>query len=89
AVRARLAQLPNGVTWRQLSAVGILAGIGFTVSIFISSLAFDDASQLLEAKTAVLAASLLAGVLGYFALRDGEGASQLSNPAADTRAIES
>ena len=43
AVRSRLAQVPNGVTWRQLSAVGILAGIGFTVSIFISSLAFDDA----------------------------------------------
>ncbi|MGZ4813536.1 MAG: Na+/H+ antiporter NhaA [Terriglobales bacterium] len=89
AVRSRLAQLPNRVTWRQLSAVGILAGIGFTVSIFISSLAFGDASHLLEAKTAVLAASLLAGVLGYFALRDGGGASQLSNPAADTRAIES
>jgi NhaA family Na+:H+ antiporter len=79
AVRSRLAQLPNSVTWRQLSAVGILAGIGFTVSIFISSLAFGDASHLLEAKTAVLAASLLAGVLGYFALRDGGGVSQPSN----------
>ncbi len=79
AVRSRLAQVPNGVTWRQLSAVGILAGIGFTVSIFISSLAFDDAAQLLEAKTAVLAASLLAGVLGYFALRDGGRLNQSSN----------
>ena len=70
AVRTGLAQLPNGVTWRQLSAVGILAGIGFTVSIFISSLAFDDASHILQAKTAVLTASLLAGVLGYFAMLD-------------------
>jgi NhaA family Na+:H+ antiporter len=70
AVRTRLAQLPYGVTWRQLSAVGILAGIGFTVSIFISSLAFDDASHILQAKTAVLTASLLAGVLGYIAMRD-------------------
>ena len=69
AVATRLAQLPTGVTWRQLSAVGILAGIGFTVSIFISGLAFDDASHILEAKTAVLVASLLAGVLGYFAMR--------------------
>jgi Na+:H+ antiporter, NhaA family len=60
------------VTWRQLSAVGILAGIGFTVSIFISSLAFDDPSHILQAKTAVLMASLLAGVLGYFAMREGE-----------------
>ncbi len=71
AVRTGLAQLPNGVTWRQLSAVGILAGIGFTVSIFISSLAFDDPAYLLQAKTAVLTASLLAGVLGYIAMRDG------------------
>jgi NhaA family Na+:H+ antiporter len=49
--------------------VGVLAGIGFTVSIFISSLAFDDPSHLVEAKTAVLAASVIAGVVGYFALR--------------------
>jgi NhaA family Na+:H+ antiporter len=70
AVVGRLAQLPNGVTWRQISAVGVLAGIGFTVSIFISSLAFDDPAYLLQAKTAVLAASVLAGLLGYFALRD-------------------
>ena len=71
AVRTGIAQIPSGVTWRQLSAVGILAGIGFTVSIFISSLAFDDPSHLLEAKTAVLVASLLAGLLGYFALQSG------------------
>ncbi len=70
AVGTRLAQLPTGVTWRQLGAVGILAGIGFTVSIFISGLAFDDASHILEAKTAVLVASLLAGGLGYFAMRE-------------------
>ncbi|MGB8768371.1 MAG: Na+/H+ antiporter NhaA [Candidatus Korobacteraceae bacterium] len=89
AVRSGLAQVPHGVTWRQLSAVGILAGIGFTVSIFISSLAFDDASQLLEAKTAVLAASLLAGVLGYFALRDGERLSQHPDTATDPPVRES
>jgi NhaA family Na+:H+ antiporter len=70
AVLGRLAQLPTGVTWRQISAVGVLAGIGFTVSIFISSLAFDDSAHLLQAKTAVLAASVLAGVFGYFALRE-------------------
>ena len=73
AVRVRLAQMPPSVNWKQLNAVGVLAGIGFTVSIFISSLAFDDATQLLEAKTAVLGASVVAGVLGYFALRNAIG----------------
>jgi NhaA family Na+:H+ antiporter len=86
AVRTGIAQIPSGVTWRQLSAVGILAGIGFTVSIFISSLAFDDPSHLLEAKTAVLAASLLAGVVGYFALRDRRRVSHSSNEVAGSSA---
>ncbi len=70
SVRTGLAQLPSETTWKQITAVGMLAGIGFTVSIFISSLAFADPTHLLEAKTAVLGASVLAGVLGYFALRD-------------------
>jgi len=69
AVKMGLARLPHGVNWLQMTAVGILAGIGFTVSIFISSLAFDDPLHLMEAKAAVLAATLIAGVGGYFALR--------------------
>jgi NhaA family Na+:H+ antiporter len=69
AVKSGLAQMPDHVSWKTLSAVGLLAGIGFTVSIFISSLAFDDAAHLMEAKTAVLAASVIAGVLGYLILR--------------------
>jgi len=69
AVKMGWASLPRGVTWLQMAAVGALAGIGFTVSIFISSLAFADAEHLMEAKAAVLGASLIAGVAGYFALR--------------------
>jgi Na+:H+ antiporter, NhaA family len=69
AVKLGWASLPSGVTWLQMAAVGTLAGIGFTVSIFISSLAFDDPIHLMEAKTAVLVASLIAGLAGYFALR--------------------
>ena len=76
AVRAGWAQVPDGVSWKQLNAVGLLAGIGFTVSIFISSLAFDDPIHLMEAKTAVLAASVIAGVLGYLGLRKRDGASE-------------
>lgn len=69
AVKLGIAKLPGGVSWLQMGAVGILAGIGFTVSIFISGLAFAEPGQLMEAKTAVLGASLIAGVVGYFALR--------------------
>jgi Na+:H+ antiporter, NhaA family len=77
AVKMGLAQIPTGVSWKQLNAVGLLAGIGFTVSIFISSLAFDDATQLMEAKTAVLGASVIAGVLGYLTLRRATAVQQV------------
>lgn len=80
AVRMGWAQMPTGVSWKQLNAVGLLAGIGFTVSIFISSLAFDDAGHLMEAKTAVLGASVVAGVLGYIALREATAAKQQIAP---------
>ena len=71
AVRLGLARLPRGVNWLQMAAVGVLAGIGFTVSIFISSLAFANPVHLMEAKAAVLVASLIAGLAGFFALRYG------------------
>jgi NhaA family Na+:H+ antiporter len=63
AVRAGWATLPQGITWHHIYGAAWLAGIGFTMSIFIATLAFDGAS-LDEAKTAILAASLLAGVGG-------------------------
>ncbi len=84
AVRMGLAQIPNGVSWKQLNAVGLLAGIGFTVSIFISSLAFDDATHLMEAKAAVLGASVIAGVLGYLTLREATVPGQIQ--ASDVHA---
>ncbi len=64
AVRLGLCQLPSGVTWSGVGLVGLLAGIGFTMSIFIATLAFDDAHLLGAAKLGVLLASLLAAVLG-------------------------
>jgi Na+:H+ antiporter, NhaA family len=69
AVKLGVAQLPSAATWRQIAAVGILGGIGFTVAIFISSVAFDDPVRLLQAKTGVLAASVVCAVVGYFSLR--------------------
>lgn len=69
AMKLGLARLPNSITWLHMWAVGMLAGIGFAVSIFISSLAFDEPTHLMQAKTAVLEASLVAGVAGFFVLR--------------------
>jgi NhaA family Na+:H+ antiporter len=66
-LRLGIGQLPSGARFSQVAAVSLLAGIGFTMSIFISELGFasDHEDYLLMAKTGVLAASLLAGLLGY------------------------
>lgn len=64
AVRLRWCELPPGVSWGGVCLVGLLAGIGFTMSIFIAMLAFADANLLEAAKLGVLAASLLSAVLG-------------------------
>lgn len=63
-VRAGLAVLPDGVTWRGLLVVGLVAGIGFTMAIFIAQLAFTEESLLGIAKLGVLVASALAGACG-------------------------
>ncbi len=70
AVRLGWAALPAGVQWQQLIGVSILAGIGFTMSIFITLLAFAGQPALQDgAKVAILLASLVAGLLGYFLLK--------------------
>ena len=61
--------LPEGIKRRHILGAGILAGIGFTMSIFITLLAFEDTQVINGAKIAVLLASLLAGLAGYFWLR--------------------
>lgn len=69
AVRLRIAALPAGIGWKHMTGTGIMAGIGFTMSIFMATLAFSDESLQLTAKISILLASLLSGVLGYFTLR--------------------
>lgn len=68
-LKTGLSRLPDGVTMPQIASVSLLAGIGFTMSIFIGGLAFDDSQYLLNAKIGILAASLFAGIAGYIALR--------------------
>jgi NhaA family Na+:H+ antiporter len=69
AVRLGVADLPRGVSWLHLVGAGILAGIGFTMAIFITTLAFDNPSQHAAAKVAILLASGIAGGVGVLVLR--------------------
>ena len=62
--------MPNDSTWLQLYGVSILTGIGFTMSLFVDSLAFTDGNLYQQAdKLAVLLASFAAGAVGYLILR--------------------
>jgi NhaA family Na+:H+ antiporter len=61
--------LPEDVNWKQIFGAGILGGIGFTMSIFITLLAFDKQEIINNSKLMILIASLIAGLLGYFYLK--------------------
>lgn len=69
AVKMKWATLPEEVHWKQLTGAGMLAGIGFTMSIFISLLAFQDANLIALSKMAILAASTVAAVVGLIWIR--------------------
>ena len=69
AVRLGIGALPSAVTWNHVLGVASLCGMGFTVSLFISGIAFDDPALVDQAKIGVFGASLLAGAAGYLLLR--------------------
>lgn len=69
AVKLKIAHLPQSVNLRHIFGIGILGGIGFTMSIFITLLAFSDNQLVAESKIAVMIASICAGTAGYFYLR--------------------
>jgi NhaA family Na+:H+ antiporter len=69
AVRLRAGELPAGASWRAVLGLGAVAGIGFTVSIFVTDLAFDDPSLRNDAIIGILAASVLAALLGALIFR--------------------
>ena len=73
AVKSGIGQLPGGVGWASLLGYACLAGIGFTMSLFIAMLAFDETVPVNAAKTGILAGSLLAGVAGAIVLRIASG----------------
>lgn len=70
AVKFKFAELPEGVDFKQVAGVALLAGVGFTMSIFVANLAFFDNALILDsAKAGILIGSLLAGASGYMLLR--------------------
>lgn len=69
AVKAGFSNLPEGLQWKHILGAGLLAGIGFTMSIFITLLAFDNILLINQAKIAVMIASVIAGSIGFVWLR--------------------
>jgi NhaA family Na+:H+ antiporter len=73
AVKIRIASLPTAVTWRHIYGVGWLGGIGFTMSLFIASLAFGPSLLLDASKLGIYAASIVSGIGGLWILRRAAG----------------
>ncbi len=69
ALKLKLAHLPENVKTSQIIAIGILGGLGFTMSLFITNLAYEQQAIIDSAKVGILIGSLLAASLGYFALK--------------------
>ncbi|MGY3054099.1 NhaA family Na+:H+ antiporter [Pedobacter sp. UYEF25] len=69
AVKLKFANLPSMANWKHILGLGMLAGIGFTMSIFIALLSFSDVEYILEAKFAILVASVFSGIVGFLVLK--------------------
>ena len=69
SVKAGIAVLPTGVTWRHVYGAAWLGGIGFTMSLFVATLAFGESSELETTKIGILVASAVAGTVGYLLLK--------------------
>lgn len=69
ATKLKICDLPEDINWKSLFGVGFLGGIGFTMSIFITLLAFSDIEHINNAKIMILISSLIAGILGFFFLK--------------------
>lgn len=68
AIKIRLSSLPEGVNWSNIFVAGIIAGIGFTMSIFITLLAYTETELIVSSKIAILLSSLIAALLGWLVL---------------------
>jgi len=82
AVKSGVGRLPDGVTWPMIGGLATIGGVGFTVALFITSLAFEGDADLTDrAKLGVLIGSLLSGVIGYLLLRAAASRTTATQPA--------
>ncbi len=86
AVKLRLAQMEESLNWSLLTGAALLAGIGFTMSLFIGMLAFSDPAMAVQIRIGVLSGSLLSGVAGYMLLRYALQARDNANEAEKAEA---
>lgn len=75
-VKLGIAKKPEGAKWMHYLGASILAGIGFTMSIFLASLSFSDPAELTSAKAAIVTASILSGLVGSFVFKISEDRKQ-------------
>lgn len=87
AVRLGLASLPRATTWRHILGVAVVAGIGFTVSLFITELAFTAPELIDRAKIGIFIGSGVAGIAGYLILRSAPRVPEPSPPKAPESAV--
>ena len=69
AIKLKLASLPENTSLKQLAITGLLGGVGFTMSLFITNLAFDNQTFIDASKIGILLGSIIAGIGGYFLLK--------------------
>ena len=69
AVKLGVCKLPSDLNWKSILGVGFLGGIGFTMSIFVTLLAFEDATIINNTKFVIILSSLVAGTIGYLGLK--------------------
>lgn len=87
-VHFKLSELPQGVKWSHVYGIGLLAAIGFTMSLFITELAFENELYVTQAKVGILLASILAGTTGYIYLKKISKIKSVNSNQGKVRELE-
>lgn len=80
AIKLKIANMPENINWMHIYGMAWIAGIGFTMSMFVTQLAFVDATYIETAKLSIIIASILSGIIGYAILRYFAESPQIKNP---------